>query len=438
MKVNLPITQRERPFPKGCYVVSKTDLKGVTTYANDAFIELSGFARDELIGKSHNIVRHPDMPPQAFEDLWRTIKADLPWQGTVKNRCKNGDHYWVHAFVVPVRENDQTVGYMSVRTEPSRAAITFAEGLYQQLNKTKAALDTSPSRLKRISIKTRLLAVMTLMGLLLIGGAVVGIGGLALTDEALDRTYHARLEPVDMIGRITTLMSDNRGQIMLGLQHNPANPFSKLHDHAAALHTDTVVKNRDEITALTQELAKRETDGLLKPLLDRYSEARAAFVNEGLSPARQMLVDGQYEQANELLLKTINPTYSKAAAAARELQDALKKAAREEYAAAQERYHLIRNLVAGGAALALLLVAAATLNLLRSIVHPLNRVIGHFDRISQGNLTEGIDISGRDEAGRVLTQLAAMQVHLKVMLDEIQAAAKGIEAQSARVESRTA
>lgn len=118
MKVNLPVSQREKPFPQGSYVVSKTDLKGVTTYANDAFVELSGFTRDELIGTSHNIVRHPDMPPQAFEDLWRTIKADLPWRGTGKNRSKNGDHYWVDAFVVPVRENDQTVGYMSVRTEP--------------------------------------------------------------------------------------------------------------------------------------------------------------------------------------------------------------------------------------------------------------------------------------------------------------------------------
>ena len=438
LKVNLPVTQQEKPFPKGCYVVSKTDLKGITTYANDAFVELSGFTREELIGKSHNLVRHPDMPPQAFEDLWRTIKADLPWRGTVKNRSKNGDHYWVDAFVVPVRENDQTVGYMSVRTEPSRAAVTFAAGLYQQLIKSKAPLDTSPPRLKRMSIKSRLLAVMAFMGVLLAGSASVGIGGIALTNETLDQTYHARLEPVDMIGRLTAMMSDNRGQVMLALQHNPSNPFAKLHDHPVTLHTDTVAKNRDEITALVAELGKREIGAAIKPVLDRYAAAREAFVKEGLAPANQAIVEGQYEHANEILLKTVNPTYAKAAAAAREVQDALKEAARREYALAQERYQLIRDLVAGGAVLALLLVAAVTWNLLRAIVHPLNRVMGHFDRISQGNLTDEINISGRDEAGLVLTQLAAMQVHLKVMLDEIQAAAKGIEAQSARVELQTA
>jgi aerotaxis receptor len=123
MKVNLPVTQIEQPYPKGKYLVSRTDLKGITTYANDTYVEISGFTREELLGKSHNVVRHPDMPPQAFKQLWDTIKAGRPWRGVVKNRCKNGDYYWVDGTVVPVMENDQIVGYMSVRTEASRAQI---------------------------------------------------------------------------------------------------------------------------------------------------------------------------------------------------------------------------------------------------------------------------------------------------------------------------
>ncbi len=134
MKINLPVTQKEKPFTQGT-IVTKTDLKGVITYANDAFVDMSGFDREELIGSSQNIVRHPDMPPGVFADMWRTLKSGATWKGMVKNRCKNGDHYWVNAFIVPVKQNGQTVGYMSVRSPASRQDIAQAEAFYQKLGK---------------------------------------------------------------------------------------------------------------------------------------------------------------------------------------------------------------------------------------------------------------------------------------------------------------
>ena len=438
MKNNQPVTQHEVPFPTGRYVVSKTDLKGVTTYANDAFVELSGFTRDEIIGASHNIVRHPDMPPQAFEDLWRTIQAGLPWRGVVKNRCKNGDHYWVDAFVVPIRESDKVVGYMSVRTAPARAAIAAAEALYQRLNATRATLDTRVPLLKRISIRTRLLATMAFLGILIAGGTMVGMGGISLTNDALERTYQARLEPIDILGRVTTLMSENRAHIMLGLQHNPSNEFSKLHEHPLTLHTDTIAKNAEEIGQLIAQLSRQDMGAEIKPLLDRYALAREAFAKEGLKPAAAALADGQFDQASLILLKNINPTYAKAAGAARELQDALKLAAYNEHLEAKQRFALILTVVVVSLTISLIVVIFLTWNLMRAIVGPLRRVMAHFDKISQGNLTDEIEISGRDEAGQVLTQLAAMQVHLKVLLDEIQATARVIEEQVSKVDGQTA
>jgi aerotaxis receptor len=134
MKLNLPVTQHEKPFTHGA-IVTKTNLKGVITYANDAFIEISGFERDELIGASQNILRHPDVPPCIFEDMWLTLKCGDTWKGVVKNRCKNGDHYWVSAFIVPVKQDGQTTGYMSVRTPASRADIRTAEALYAKLGR---------------------------------------------------------------------------------------------------------------------------------------------------------------------------------------------------------------------------------------------------------------------------------------------------------------
>src|SRR5690554_476964 len=105
MRYNGPTTNRERQFGELERLVSKTDTKGRITYANRAFVDISGFTHDELIGKAHNIVRHPDMPEEAFADLWRTLKAGRPWRALVKNRSKNGDHYWVDANVSPIHEN---------------------------------------------------------------------------------------------------------------------------------------------------------------------------------------------------------------------------------------------------------------------------------------------------------------------------------------------
>ncbi|MFA7243283.1 MAG: methyl-accepting chemotaxis protein [Sulfuricellaceae bacterium] len=431
MKINQPVSQVEIPFPHEKYLVSKTDLKGAITYANDAFVEISGFSRAELIGKNHNLVRHPDMPPQAFADLWRTVKEGLPWRGVVKNRAKNGDYYWVDAFVAPIRENDRTTGYMSVRSEPRREQVRQADALYRKLNETKEALDTSPGWMRRLTIRTRLLAVMGFMALMLVGSALVGLNATALSNQALDFSYRNRLEPVDMLWRINALMNENRALVMLGLQHNPANPYAAmLNDEPLTTYTDAIIRNRDEITVLWEEFKKREMAPELQAQAEKYYAARARYVKEGLQPARAALLAGDYDKANAILLKQLNPTYKEAHAEVVILLNAIKQASQQEYAAAVARYLNIRNFSAAGAVVALVLVLAAALLLLRAIVKPMRQAMRHFDRISQGDLTDEINISGRDEAGCVLTSLAIMQVHLKVMLDEITAASRAIDARS--------
>jgi len=117
MRTNLPVTQRELPLPPGRTLVSVTDLKGRITYCNDAFVQASGFRRDELLGQPHNLIRHPDVPAEAFRDLWATVQAGRPWTGVVKNRCKNGDYYWVEAHASPLRETTsrQAVSAMGAR-----------------------------------------------------------------------------------------------------------------------------------------------------------------------------------------------------------------------------------------------------------------------------------------------------------------------------------
>jgi methyl-accepting chemotaxis protein len=143
MKVNMPVTNQEVFIKEGLLLATRTDLKGIITYANDEFVKASGFTREELIGAEHNIVRHPDMPSAVFEDLWLTLKELRPWQGLVKNRTKSGDYYWLEANAMPVFKNGKVHEYLSVRRVPNRKEIEKAEQFYQQLNAKKVTLRPS-------------------------------------------------------------------------------------------------------------------------------------------------------------------------------------------------------------------------------------------------------------------------------------------------------
>lgn len=135
MRNNQPVTQREYAFPDLQRLISTTDLKGQITYCNDIFAEVSGFDRAELIRAPHNLIRHPDVPSAVFEHMWTALKQGKPWMGIVKNRRKNGDHYWVNAYVTPIADDARKViGYESVRTKPTREQVQRAEILYARIN----------------------------------------------------------------------------------------------------------------------------------------------------------------------------------------------------------------------------------------------------------------------------------------------------------------
>lgn len=192
MRLNTPVTASEYPFPAGETLVSTTDLKGRITYCNPAFITVSGYAREELLGQPHNMIRHPDMPEEAFRDMWATIASGQPWSAPVKNRRKDGSCYWVIANVTPLMSGDQPTGYMSVRTAPDRADIERAEELYAVMRTEKAAgqrvhrfdagrlrVDTWVGRLSnvlRLPVQVKLGVVAALLGSVgfVTGAAVTG------------------------------------------------------------------------------------------------------------------------------------------------------------------------------------------------------------------------------------------------------------------------
>ena len=202
MKVNMPVTNHEMVLRDDHMIVTETDLKGIITYANRDFIEMSGFSENELLGVNHNIVRHPDMPPAAFQGLWDTIKAGRPWVGIVKNRRKNGDFYWVEANATPIREGDKVVGYMSVRYKPSRAQIESAEQLYRDINQGRMPKTTFWQRLKKglknLTVRSR---VYLDVGILAVWMMATGIAGWLQNLELLGGLIGAGLVLSWWLGR---------------------------------------------------------------------------------------------------------------------------------------------------------------------------------------------------------------------------------------------
>ena len=194
MRTNLPVTNVEYVLRDDEGPTSKTDIHGNITYVNQDFINISGYSEEELMGAPQNIVRHPDMPEAAFADLWRTIKRGKPWTGLVKNRCKNGDHYWVEANVSPIIENNKIVGYTSVRAKPSREQVQAADSVYRavkagdkriEIREGNVVMRSPIQRLKDLttfSIKTKLaLASASVSLLFMVTGA---LSWLATTQDS--------------------------------------------------------------------------------------------------------------------------------------------------------------------------------------------------------------------------------------------------------------
>ena len=431
MKNNQPVTQQEIPVPEDEYLVSKTDLKGIITYANDAFVAVSGFSRGELIGKNHNLVRHPDMPPQAFADLWETVKGGNPWRGLVKNRAKSGGFYWVRAVIVPITKEGRIEGYMSVRTPPSREQIREAEVLYRELlaHPERSLGSTSPFR-RTLSLRTRLMTMLGAFVLVALILAGLGLYGMNRSNQDLMDQYQRELVPAVQANQVAQLLAESRSQVLLGLQHDPAGNLARLHDHSVQVHVHHLEENRQRTWDLLRALEEQAQDPVVSRDLAELSRLRHMYSEEAMKPAQQALERGDYRAVENLLVSRINPRYAQVEEACQRLAEDFKGVAQREFSQAKVRYERFL-LWMGGITLGVLVLAlGGGWLLIRSIIGPIRQSVNIFRRIAEGDLRGDIDISRRDELGRLLCQLATMQVRLKVMLDQIRNATAGVESRT--------
>jgi aerotaxis receptor len=258
MRTNLPVSQQEFVIPDGVTLVSTTDLTSRITYCNPNFVAVSGYSREELLGQPHNLVRHPDMPSEAFRDMWATLQSGSPWSALVKNRRKNGDHYWVVANATPMMENGQVTGYMSVRTKPTRQQIEQADTLYARMRSEAEAgrpqVALQQGRLVRTGWRGRLQrwtrpTLGRKLGLLTLGLAF-GVQWLESATEGMPESVH-----LAAVG-ITAAMALAAAAWMRGLLLKPVGQALKFANLMAAgdLSARTDSSQNDEFGDLSRAL----------------------------------------------------------------------------------------------------------------------------------------------------------------------------------------
>jgi methyl-accepting chemotaxis protein/aerotaxis receptor len=301
MRVNEPITNQEILLPEGEMLVSRTDPGGRITFCNHAFAEVSGFTGEELAGAPHNIVRHPHMPKEAFADLWATIKAGRPWEGLVKNRAKAGGFYWVRANVTPVIEKGEVSGYISIRTQPERAAVAAAEAAYAAMrdgaSKGLALRDGEvvrtgwQSRLRDAahSLTGRIAAGAVAAGLALVLVGAVTLDGMRNSGASLRSIYLDRSVPVAELGEILDIMHAST--------RHASRAASALAGGAAAEvpgRLQTVRDGNARADALWAKVRATEMTPAERAAAEQFEAARGRMLSEGLAPLSRPAGGGQW------------------------------------------------------------------------------------------------------------------------------------------------
>src|SRR5450830_508840 len=298
MKINHPVTQTEVEMADGMVLVSTTDPQGRITHCNRAFVQMSGFSYDELLGQPHNLVRHPDMPPEAYADMWSTIGRGRPWSGIVKNRCKNGDFYWVQANVSPVMEGGKPTGYMSVRLKPTREQVRQAEQLYRDMAEEKASGRRSfrlhaggirgvgwrdlPKRRYRLTLSQRT-GLAAGASLVLAGqGLCAALAWAGFQTWFVNSTAKPLAEAADVAGNLAACNLDGM------LDYDPTNPIGQIKRQLWLVNLNMraiVTDVRAEVDEMVAE-ARNIRDGTLD--LSARSEQQAQAVAETVASVTQM------------------------------------------------------------------------------------------------------------------------------------------------------
>jgi len=416
VRINQPVSNVEVPLKDDTLIVSKTDLKGRITYVNRDFLEISGFTEQELIGEPHNIVRHPDMPAETFEDMWRTLKQNRPWTGYVKNRCKNGDYYWVLANVAPIVEGGQPVGYISVRRKTSPEAAAAHEKVYRLFREKKQgnlhirygkAVSRSRGLIADMNIGTKLWSGVGAIMVLCFLGIGSAWWGMRASESKFEHFIDREQRLLQNYGEMYA-QGLQMGQALRNIILDPANgkAFDNLEragkDFQSQYNQASEAASGDE--SLTQDLGRIAT---LRAKQQNIHERIVAAVKGGdLAAARTLLNEEDtpvWREYKQVLVDGKTALGEKTGQARIELQQTVAKA---------EWVSLCLGAIALGGGL---LMAGVLARLIRK---PMEEMDVTFANVLQGNYANSIDIERNDEIGKAMQGLQILQTRMGFEVQE--------------------
>lgn len=399
MRNNQPVTQREFDFPADATLMSTTDVQSHIRYCNAAFIEVSGYDQDELMGQPHNLVRHPDMPQEAFADMWATLKGGESWTALVKNRRKNGDHYWVRANAAPMRRNGRVTGYLSVRTKPSREEVAAAEAFYRQVRQGQArglkfhkGLVVRSGWLSFLSWPKTMSLAWRVRGFLLLGWLVQCIAGSLLGIGSAQLAGFASMTLV-LSALLATLI------IWQGV-----NPLRRVLDQALNVAAGN--------TAPAAELGRVDEIGMLMRAVNQSGLNLRALVDDvdaqvgGVSSASSQIASGNNDlsQRTELAASSLEET----ASAMEELHGTVRSTADAANEAAKQASQASKAAASGGEIVG---QVVTTMDEIATSSRRISDIIGTIDGIAfQTNilaLNAAVEAARAGEAGRGFAVVAS-------------------------------
>ncbi|WP_404471118.1 methyl-accepting chemotaxis protein [Vreelandella venusta] len=402
-------------------LISRSDQQGKITYINQAFVDISGYSSSEAIGEPHSLFRAPDMPRQVFSDMWQTIQRGKTWQGMLKNRCKNGDTYWVHTTVAPLLDGEQVVGYTAIRRQASKKAVARAANIYAAMEQGKTRgfkLYYGALRRKGMlgwlqrfsfrSMQAKLIGMVVAAIALLVVAGGAGVYGLTSSSERLRTLNQTGLEGVAVLQQL----DQRTGQLLQAIEPAVRNPrradLALLEEQVASLSADM----NQTWQAFSQQRSQVSSfqEGLAAHLVTFLEGADAAYI---------AIRDGNGFAAFEAFNNIVQPTSESISATINVLVDQERLAAQRMMEDAEHQQQLLLWGQLGVLIMGILLMVGLSSAVLKSLINSLNEARRVTFQIAAGNLANRVTLKRDDELGELLSSLETMRASLSGLITEV-------------------